>query len=181
MKQLLVIIGMPGSGKDTQIEYLAKRRKFDVIRIGDLVRAKAKNNASIAADLDAGNLVNNTIVNDLVAEAINSAANKSYLISDGFPRDVEQAIWLDEFINSNNCEIENILLIDVNDDLAIKRLTHRGRDDDDSVTIQHRLDVFHTKTDKVIEYYQDRERISVVNGEGTPEEVADSIEKILGW
>lgn len=42
MKQLLVIIGMPGSGKDTQIDYMAKRRKFEVIRIGDLVRQRAK-------------------------------------------------------------------------------------------------------------------------------------------
>jgi len=181
MKQLLVIIGMPGSGKDTQIEFMAKRRKLEVIRIGDLVRAKAVTNNKIDADLDAGNLVDNDIVNNLVKDAIQSAPDDSYLISDGFPRDIEQAKWLDEFASNNACKIVQVLVIRIEDSTAIERLKKRGREDDDEDTINHRLEVFHDQTDRVIDYYKSSQRLSEVNGEDAPEEVAQKIENILQW
>lgn len=181
MKKLLVVVGMPGSGKDTQIDFLSKRQKFEVIRIGDLVRAKAKTDSAIGVDLESGDLVDNDVVNELVAEAIINSADDSYIISDGFPRDIEQAKWLDEFVDKHNCIIEKVLLIDINDDVSIARLSKRGRDDDDDKTIRHRLEVFHAETDKVVEYYEASQRISVVNGKLDPLSVANEIEKILGW
>lgn len=181
MKQLLVVIGMPGSGKDTQIEFMAKRRKIEVIRIGDLVRAKALTNSKIKADLDAGNLVDNNVINKIVKDVIQSAPEGSYLISDGFPRDIEQAKWLDEFARNNACKIDRVLFIKIKDSTAIERLKKRGREDDDEVTINHRLEVFHQQTDQVIEYYKSSQRLSEVNGEGTPNEVANQIEDILQW
>lgn len=181
MKQLLVIIGMPGSGKDTQIEYLSKRRKLTVIRIGDLVRSKAKIDPQIEADLEAGNLVKNDIVNELVADAIKLARDSEYLISDGFPRDLEQAKWLEEFVARHDCKIDKVLLLDIDDQTALNRLRKRGRDDDDEATILHRLEVFHAKTDPVLDYYRAKKRLSVVDGSLAPRKVADEIQKSLGW
>ncbi len=181
MKKLLVVIGMPGSGKDTQIDYMSKRRKLNVIRIGDLVRAKAKSNPDIEEDLESGDLVDNDVVNDLVSHAINSVPDGSYLISDGFPRDIGQAKWLDTFVANHDVIIDKVLLIDIDNDVSVDRLSKRGRDDDDSKTIQHRLEVFHTETDKVIDYYKADDRLSIVNGEPSPEVVSAEIEKILGW
>lgn len=135
----------------------------------------------IEADLEAGNLVDNRVVNELVESTIKTTSDGSYLISDGFPRDLEQAKWLDEFCSFNDCEINKVLLININDATAIARLGKRGRDDDDRATIEHRLEVFHTRTDDVIDYYQSSQRLSEVNGEATPDKVADEIEKILEW
>lgn len=181
MKKLLLIIGMPGSGKDTQIEYMAKRRKLSVIRIGDLVREKARTDQGISKDLEAGNLVDNGVVNALVADAIKASVDGSYIISDGFPRDLPQAQWLNEYLPNCNCELDKVLYIDIDDITALERLQKRGRDDDDEATINHRLEVFHTQTDDVIDYYQKSGQLTKVDGRLDPDEVAEKIQKVLGW
>ncbi len=181
MKNLLVIIGMPGSGKDTQIDILAMRRSFSVMRVGDMVRKQAKSDPSLAASLKAGDLADNTKVNALIEHAINSAPQGSYIVSDGYPRIMEQAIWMEGLITPAKLALDRVLFINLSDDESIKRLLKRGRIDDTLSIIEHRLGVFHTFTDKVVEYYRSMGVLVEVDGKGSPEDVARSIQGALGW
>jgi len=181
MKNLLIILGIPGSGKDTQIAELIKRRPAKVIRVGDLVREKAKHDEKVAKDLQEGNLADDKMVNGLIDESIKSAPDGSFIISDGFPRDLEQAKWLMDYVQKEGIKIEQAMLLDVNDDIAMQRLVKRGRDDDQESTISTRFEVFHKKTDEVIEYFAKQGLLLRINGNGTPEEVVDEIKEKLTW
>ena len=97
MNKLIVVIGLPGSGKDTQIELLSKIRKVNVIEAGDLIRKKAESYPEIKAEVEQGDLVDNDMVNSLVSEKLTSFGSESVIISDGFPRRLSQAKWLDDF------------------------------------------------------------------------------------
>ena len=181
MKKLLIILGIPGSGKDTQIVELIKRRPAKVIRVGDLVREKAQHDSQVALDLKEGNLANDDLVNGLIEASIGSAPEDSFIISDGFPRDIEQAKWLMQYAQKVGMEVEQVMLLDVDDNTAMERLTKRGREDDQESTIRHRFDVFHQKTDEVVEYFSNLGMLIRVNGNGTPQEVLAEIKEKLTW
>lgn len=181
MKQLLIIVGLPGSGKDTQIESLGERKKIEVIRIGDLVRAKAKTDPLVAKDLEQGNLADNAMVNQLIDQSIQNFPDPSYIISDGFPRDLEQAEWLVDYLQSKQVELVGVLYIKISDSVAMQRLLKRGRDDDQEKTIAHRLEVFHKQTGAVVEFFRQLNKLSEIDGSGTPKEVEQAIRAKLGW
>jgi adenylate kinase len=181
MKKLLVIVGLPGSGKDTQIAGLMDRRALRVIRVGDLVREQAKTDAEVAADLKNGDLADNGLVNELIRGAIEQAPPNSYIVSDGFPRDLEQAIWLDKYLETFGIAMDRVLYIKVDDDVALIRLMKRGREDDSKATIKHRIQVFHQMTDEVITHYRQKGQLVEIDGNGTPQEVVKNIKVGLGW
>ncbi len=181
MKNLLVIIGMPGSGKDTQIAILAKRRSLSVIRVGDMVRKQSESDPSLAVSLKAGDLADNVKVNALLEHGINSAPQGSYIVSDGYPRVLEQVIWLAGQISPAKLVLDRVLFINISDDVARGRLLKRGRIDDTLGIIEHRLGVFHALTDKVVEYYQSMGVLVEVDGSGSPEDVSRAIQGALGW
>ena len=181
MRKLLIILGMPGSGKDTQIAELCKRREAHVIRVGDLVREKAKTDPQIAKDLENGDLADDQMVNDLIESTIKNTSKNAFIISDGFPRDINQAIWFEQFFKQNDVELENIMLLDVEEEVALKRLLKRGRDDDEEQTIRHRLDVFKQETAEVVGYYSTRSNFLRIDGNGTPSEVLQQMREKLSW
>lgn len=179
-KQLLVVLGMPGAGKDTQIAQLQTRRAVAVLRVGDLVRARAKTDAGLAKSLEKGDLVSDEVVNELVVDAM-SSGGENVLISDGFPRDLAQAKWLTETMQDPGYELIGALYLHISDNEALKRLLARGRSDDDEATIRHRVEVFHTQTDPVIDYYRQQNLLFQVDGEQSVEAVAKEIQEVLGW
>ena len=142
---------------------------------------KAKSDERVARDLKEGNLADDAMVNELIASEINSAGADDYLVSDGFPRDLDQAKWLDDFLRKNNVELDKVMFIKVDDAVALERLLKRGRDDDNEATIKHRIGVFHSQTDEVVEYYQNSGKLVEIDGSGTPAEVIEDMKVELGW
>lgn len=181
MKQLLLVIGKPGSGKDTQIEYLAKRRNLHVIGVGDLVRQRAIVDSEVESDVEAGNLVDNNLVNDLIIKEINTTEDDAYIISNGFPRDLEQAQWLHGHLELMGCRIDKVLVINIDDKDSRARLMLRSRRDDAELALGRRLEVFHTLTSNVIDYYRKIGLVIDIDGRPDPGTVAKMIEDALGW
>ncbi|MEI6169786.1 MAG: nucleoside monophosphate kinase [Candidatus Saccharibacteria bacterium] len=181
MKQLVIIVGLPGSGKDTQIDLLSKSKKIEVIKVGKLIRDLSNSNDDIKKVMQSGGLVDSNLVNNIIKDQIDSYAQDSLIIADGYPRSLDQAEWLEEYAKNNDIELINYVLLSVPDSEAITRLLKRGRMDDVSNIIQNRINIFHSQTEEVIEHYKHKSKFISVDGVGTIEEVEGRMKTALGW
>jgi len=181
MKQLVIIVGLPGSGKDTQIDLLSKSKKIEVIKVGKLIRDLSNSNDDIKKVMQSGGLVDSNLVNNIIKDQIDSYAQDSLIIADGYPRSLDQAEWLEEYAKNNDIELINYVLLSIPDSEAITRLLKRGRMDDVSNIIQNRINIFHSQTEEVIEHYKHKSKFISVDGVGTIEEVEGRMKTALGW
>lgn len=181
MKQLIVVIGLPGSGKDTQIDLLQGLRKIEVIRIGDLIREQAKTNPSIAQALHSGNLVDYDLVNSIVRQQFESFPDGSIIVSDGFPRDTDQADWMESYASTHDIEISKYILLEISDQESLQRLLRRGREDDTQAIITRRIEVFHELTDEVIDSVRGRDNFASIDATGSTDEILNRLKAALGW
>jgi len=125
----IVLLGAPGSGKGTQAKLLIEKFNVPQISTGDLLRAAVVAQTPLGrqakAIMDAGQLVPNEIVLGMIRERLNNPDAKNGFILDGFPRNLAQAEALDELLATLSQPIESALLIDVDFDILMQRLTGR--------------------------------------------------------
>lgn len=172
----LLLIGAPGSGKGTQAERLAERFNITHISSGDLLRQHVRDQTSIGqtikAYVDAGDLVPDSVVLDMLRKPVVAAAESGGYVLDGFPRTVDQAKAAFEVAHPLGVEVQAAVHLDVPDEELIRRLLARGRGSDDSAeVIAHRLQVYREKTIPLLEYYAGREWMFTVDGAQPPDVV----------
>ncbi len=129
--------------------------------------------------VDAGELVPDQLVQDLVKERLNQPDAKSGWILDGFPRKVTQAAFLGELLTKIGQGGEKVVNLDVPDEVVIARLLARGRKDDSEEVIRRRLEVYRAETAPLIDYYRDRQKLLTVNGNQSQEEVTIELQKVI--
>ena len=157
----LVIFGAPGSGKGTQSEVLIAQYGFDHLSTGDILRAEIKAESELGkaakSYIDAGQLVPDSLIIDMIEKVLQERQPKKGLIFDGFPRTLKQAEALKTMLNERGTDIHILLDLQVEDDELVDRLIERGkisgRSDDNPETIKARLDVYHTQTAPLATYY----------------------------
>ena len=176
----LLLIGAPGAGKGTQAEKLAER--FDIAHIssGDLLRQHVKEQTSIGETIktyvDAGDLVPDAVVMDMLRKPVVAAAEAGGYVLDGFPRTVDQAKAAFETARELGVEVQAAVHLYVPDQELIRRLLARSRGSDDTEdVIAHRLEVYQQKTIPLLDYYANREWMFSVDGTRTPDEVHEAI------
>jgi len=200
----IVLLGPPGSGKGTQTEKLCAELGFIKISTGDLLREAVRNGTPLGIKakgfMDAGKLVPNDLVVDLIKEKIRSV--KGGVILDGFPRNLEQAQMLDRITR-----VDLAIDLEVNEEKLVKRLTMRRtckncnavfhlefnppkvagrcdkcggelfqRSDDTEKTVRERLRVYKESTLPLTEYYKKKGILKTVDGEG---DIAVVYERLL--
>ena len=125
----IILLGAPGSGKGTQAKKLMDDFGFPQISTGNLLRQAIADGTEIGkqakAIMAAGNLVSNEIVLDLIRVSLDSPSSHSGFILDGYPRNIAQAESLDELLTSINQPLDHAILIDVDSDTLVKRLSGR--------------------------------------------------------
>ena len=204
----IVLLGAPGAGKGTQAQKLVAEYGLAHISTGDLLRAavKAQSELGVKAKeyMDAGQLVPDQLVIDLVKERLSADDAKAGFILDGFPRNTAQAVTLDSELQNMGLKLDAALLVAVETEVIVERLSsrrtckecgytaHAGtetcpncsgemyqRDDDKPETIRKRLDVYQNQTSPLIEYYKGHGILKEVNGDRPVDEVFADVKTLL--
>lgn len=205
----LVIFGPPGAGKGTQASLLEERRGLVQIATGDIIRSAIKNETPVGKEakayVDAGELVPDDVVRKLAENAI---ADEDYddFVLDGYPRTTQQAEWLTAFLAEHEAPLDAVLSLKVPDDVIVERLSRRRvhaetgetyhldhdpppddvdpelivqRDDDQPETVRNRLSVYREETKPLEDYFDDRDLLVPVDGEGDIQDVYDRLTTVL--
>jgi adenylate kinase len=204
----IILIGAPGSGKGTQAKNMKDQLGYAHISTGDLLRAAVKQGTELGKKaqsyMDAGNLVPDELVIDLLREALETPEAKKGFILDGFPRTIPQAEALDAVV-----DIDKVIDLQVAFDLIEKRITGRRmspsghvyhveynppkvegvcdvtgeklyqRSDDTAEAVRARLEKFESETRPVIARYRERGKVVEVDGVGDPSEIFARIQAVL--
>lgn len=125
----IIMLGAPGAGKGTQAKMLSERYGIPHISTGDIFRMNIKNNTELGQKakgyMDAGQLVPDELVVDLVVDRIKAKDCMKGFILDGFPRTIPQAEALDYALNNQNEKIDYAINVDVPDENIIRRMSGR--------------------------------------------------------
>lgn len=125
----IVMLGAPGSGKGTQAQRIQKDHGLPQISTGDLLRKAVADKTPLGVKakkvMDAGELVSDDIVLGMIKERIAQPDAKRGFILDGFPRNTTQADGLDALLAQLGQTLDRVVLMDVDFDILMKRLTGR--------------------------------------------------------
>ena len=175
-KMKILINGPQGSGKTTQAKMLVENLGLCLVKTGDLVREKAKEDSeegkALAHSLDTGVLSDDRVVAELVKKELKREECKEGFVIDGYPRRMSQ---LEEY----DPEYDKVFYLELSDEVAVKRMLERGRDDDTPELIKERLQIFREETEKVVKYYEEKGILIRIDGEKGVDEVHQEIMKHL--
>lgn len=122
----IILIAPPAGGKGTQSELICSKYNIAHISTGDLLRKEVINgNTELKSIMDAGMLVKDEIIFDLIKKYISSPECANGYLLDGFPRNVSQAIEYDKILEEINGNIGYVIELDIDKDLAAKRISGR--------------------------------------------------------
>ncbi len=207
----LIFLGAPGAGKGTAAEGIAQKYSFASISTGAILREAIKNQTELGMTakslIDAGKLVPDDVIINIVKERIKEDDCKAGFILDGVPRTLEQARMLDEL----GVRIDKVVQFDIDPQIVIDRLTGRRvcvdcgntfhiqtkpssvegacdrcngkliiRKDDEPQTIKERLKVYDELTKPLVKYYEDTGKLINVNAASSIETVLSEVSKSLG-
>jgi adenylate kinase len=125
----IVLLGAPGTGKGTQAKLLVEKYKIPQISTGDLLRDAVVAGTPLGrlakAAMDAGQLVSDEVVLGIIRERLATSDTRKGFILDGFPRNIPQAQALDQLLDELGRPIELVVLIEVDFDILMQRMTGR--------------------------------------------------------
>ena len=183
-----VIFGPPGSGKGTQAAHIEAEFRLSHLSTGEILRAEAKRRTAVgrkaAQVMEAGDLVPDGLIIDIVARRLRRPDVKHGVLLDGFPRTVEQAKALDEILATDGRQVDFVIALEVPENVLVERLIKRageeGRADDTRNAIAERMHEYRTLTAAVLDYYRRREvRVLEIAGMGEVEAVFERIRKAM--
>ena len=180
----IILLGMPGAGKGTQAQFLTERYQIPQISSGAMLRSEIDAGSKLGKDaqhyMNAGDLVPDQLVIEMVKKRVGQPDCKNGFIIDGFPRTIAQA----EALRNAGIDVDFVIDIEVDDDEILRRMSGRrvhqasgrtyhiefnppkvlGKDDvtgeplvqrpdDSEATVKQRITNYHQLTKPLVEYY----------------------------
>ena len=206
----LILLGAPGAGKGTQAEILSKLLSIPTISTGNILRAAMKNGTPVGLKakeyVDAGKLVPDSVIIDIIKERLAQADCENGYILDGVPRTIPQAQAMEEMGVAVDCALS----IEIEDQVIIDRMSGRRtckdcsqtfhvvsnppkqegicdfcggelniRKDDAPETVKARLETYHKETEPLKAFYAERNKLKTVDNQPTIEATTAEIRKAL--
>ena len=194
----LVVLGKQGAGKGTQAERLARHYGVPRISTGDMFRAVVEQGTEAGQRakkyMEAGELVPDDVVIGVVEERLTDDDARRGFVLDGFPRNAEQAMALDEALGEKTVDL--VVELEVPTEVVLRRLADRRvckvcgapysaarppkadwtcdacggqvvqRDDDTEAAIKRRLELYAQQTEPLVAYYMAQDRLAPIDGTG---------------
>lgn len=176
----IILLASPGAGKGTASDYIENKYGYKHISSGSLLRNEALVNEEIKSLINNGKFVSDETVMDVLKRNIDS----NNIILDGIPRNLNQAKLLDSLFKENNIDLDKVIFIDIDEELAAKRVINRltcdkckrvynkelidskvcmicggnliTREDDTKEVFEKRYDTYLKETKPLVDYYKDR-------------------------
>ena len=211
---IVVLLGSPGVGKGTQGVRLSRTLGWAHVSTGDLLRAALRRGTELGLEarkyMDAGELVPDEVIVDLVQEHLAGLDPGRGVVFDGFPRTVAQAEALDEVLAAAGRAVNCVALLEADDAVLVKRISGRRsspsgrvynvhfdpprrdgfcddtgeplihRADDFPDTVRTRLAVYRESTAPLVGYYDARGLLARVDGAGGMDEVQAALREAAG-
>ncbi|MFQ5570161.1 MAG: adenylate kinase [Rhodothermales bacterium] len=206
----IALFGPPGAGKGTQAKLLIERKGLRHISTGHIIREAMKAETPVGLEAkkyyDAGQLVPDTVVRKLAEEAIAEHGYDRFIL-DGYPRTVQQAEWLTEFLERHQKPLDAVISFVLSDEVIVDRLSKRRvhketgenyhldhkppppevdpsliiqRADDQPEAILKRLLVYQNETQPVEEYFLQQGALIEIDGIGDFETIYERVVAALG-
>ena len=190
----IILLGPPGAGKGTQAQKLVESRNMVQLSTGDMLR-EAKTSGTemgkmVAAVMDRGDLVTDEIVIGLIREKLEAGGDHGGFIFDGFPRTLAQADALGELLTDVGQTLDHAIELSVNDEVLVERILGRAADavaaggtaraDDNEESLKIRLMAYYKQTSPLLGYYYAKGDLQSVDGLASMDDVAASINKVVG-
>ena len=178
----VIFLGPAGAGKGTQAARLAERLGVPRISTGDMLReALAQGNAvgrAAGPYLERGDLVPDDILIGMIRERIADPDCAKGYVLDGFPRTLPQAEALEQMLGTE-ARSAVVLNLEVPRDELLRRLSGRGRDDDQGQAVEHRLKDYEDQTRPLVDFYGQRKRLRRVDGFRQVDAVSADLQRIV--
>ena len=195
----LVLVGPPGAGKGTQAQFLAAHYSIPHISTGDIFRANLKASTPLGLDakafMDRGELVPDSVTNEMVKDRLTHDDVANGFLLDGFPRNVAQAEVLRTILAENKTPLHAVLEFSLSNEEIVSRLSARRtckdcskpsvgsekcpqcggdvyqREDDKAEVITRRLEVYQEQTAPIISFYRNEGLLITVTALGEVEDI----------
>ena len=210
MGMKMILLGAPGAGKGTQAEVLCQKLGIPTISTGNILRAAIQEGTPVGLQaksfMDAGKLVPDEVIIQIVAQRIAQSDCAEGFILDGVPRTIAQA----EALDAAGVRFDRVLSLEITDQEIEERMSGRRvcskcgasfhiharptkvegvcdncggpvvqRDDDKPETVRHRLEVYHQQTEPLKDYYQAKGLLTLVDNRPTIEATTQAIMEAL--
>jgi adenylate kinase len=185
----VLLLGPQGSGKGTQAQRISVEYGIPHIATGDMLRAAMAAGTELGLRVkpiyDAGDLVPDDLMIELIRERLGAADAEEGFVLDGFPRTMAQAEALDTMLAEIGHELDVVLELQVPDEAVLvermlKRAREEGRPDDTPEAMQRRLELYHRETAPLVEHYRStRGNVVGIHADRSVEQVFAEIQDAL--
>ncbi len=184
----IVLFGAPGCGKGTQAQRLKEHYGIEHVSTGEVIRDEIRRGTELGRSMEGyisrGQLAPDEIVIGMIASYIADHKEAKGCIFDGFPRTTAQAEAFDSILAQHGLKVDIMVDIHVPEEELVHRILLRGKDsgradDASEEVIRGRLEVYHTQTAIVSDYYAAQGKYVSVNGTGSMDEVFARIADVI--